>query len=123
MTDKNILILEDDPDTLFNLMAFFSDEGFGCQGAESAEEALAKVSDNKYDLAIVDINLPQMSGEDFIPAAALKNSKMKFIIHTGTNGFELSDALKSLNLTGDLVFKKPITEIDILVNKINELIN
>lgn len=48
------------------LVDYFSSEGFSVEGLGSTEEGIDAVDEQKFDLAIVDINLPGKSGFDMI---------------------------------------------------------
>ena len=59
---SKILIVDDEP-VLRNLLEdSLTSEGFLCETAECAKTALAKIEDNKYDLVILDLALPDMNG-------------------------------------------------------------
>lgn len=68
-TDKNsahILIVDDEPEIRKIVRGILS-EGHRCQEASSAEEALALVRRESFDLVISDINMGGMSGLEMIP--------------------------------------------------------
>lgn len=64
---RKIFIIEDNSEIVELLKIFLGQEGFEVSSASSAEEALEKFSQISPDLMILDINLPGMSGFDFIP--------------------------------------------------------
>ncbi|HZS11856.1 MAG TPA: sigma-54 dependent transcriptional regulator [Nitrospirales bacterium] len=57
-----VLIVDDDGETLELLREIVSKEGYQVATAENAEEALAKVSQDQPDVVISDINMPGMDG-------------------------------------------------------------
>ncbi len=107
-----VLVLDDHPSLRRNLMALLEDEGFDVIGAESGEHAMQLMRD--IDIAIVDIRLPGMSGNEFILAAHAQHPELKFIIHTGVVGYSLPDALRNIGLTDESVFAKPLADPDAL---------
>lgn len=119
---KKLLIVEDDKDLLINMIAFFEDEGYDCTGAYSAEDALVHLEDNLFDLAIVDIGLSHMSGDEFISLARARHQHLKFIIHTGQNSFQLSDELRSLEIHDRHVFRKPLLDFTPIMQELALLI-
>ncbi len=59
---KNILIIDDEPDTLTYFSSLLQDEGFETTIAENGDEALKKVAEAKPDLITLDITMPETSG-------------------------------------------------------------
>ena len=59
---KKILIVEDEPDMLKNLVDKFSREGFAAIGAEDGEKGLSSALSYQPDLILLDIVLPKMDG-------------------------------------------------------------
>lgn len=62
---KTILIIEDDPDIRELLTYNLGSRGNEITGVGTAEEALALLPDKSFDLALVDLMLPGMSGIEF----------------------------------------------------------
>ena len=72
-----ILIVEDMQELLDNVCAFFREEGkdiLEVVSCSDGDEALAKVTDEDFDLMILDIMLPGASGFDICRAARKKGS-------------------------------------------------
>lgn len=68
-TDTNnahILIVDDEPE-IRNILRKILSESYRCREANSAEEALAIIRREKFDLVISDINMGGMSGLEMIP--------------------------------------------------------
>ena len=76
---------------------------------------------NPYDICIVDLRLPGMSGEDLILQAKERYPNQKHIIYTGSISYNLSDKLKALGMRPEHVFLKPIRVLSLLVKCIKEL--
>jgi len=66
----SILVVEDHPDTALAICTLLELEGYRADGAGSGREALEKVRQNGYDVVILDLVLPDISGYDV--AHALK---------------------------------------------------
>ena len=116
-----ILVIDDEPAICASLSAFLEDYGFDASTAESAEEALDLMKNNTYDVCIVDLRLPGMSGEDLILEARQRYPKQRHIIYTGSISYNLSDKLKQLGMRPEHVFLKPIRVLTLLVNCVKEL--
>jgi len=117
----HVLVIDDEPAICASLSAFLEDYGFQASTAESAEEALDLMKSNTYDICIVDLRLPGMSGEDLILKAKERYPKQKHIIYTGSISYNLSDKLKELGMRPEHVFLKPIRVLSLLVKCIKEL--
>ncbi len=59
---RSILLVEDDQWTRDSLALFFRIEGCRLQSASNAEEAIAALSDDRFDLIICEYWLPDMDG-------------------------------------------------------------
>jgi len=121
MISRKILLLDDDPQVRFNLKLFFEDEGFQCDAFENSESALCALKEYCYDVAIVDIRLPGMNGEDFISASFLIAPQMKYIIHTGSTQYRLPDKIITPGIPISGIFNKPVPDMNIITEKINKL--
>jgi|GEM_PF-5739185 len=99
-----LLIIEDEDSIRNNLHAEFGRE---CEVilASSCEDALGQLSDqNTVDIAILDIGLPGMSGDDFVPVLKEKFPKIQIVMLTGYREHRL--IVKTLNSgVGDYVVK------------------
>ncbi len=60
--EKNILIVDDEKFIRDMLEQAFSKEGYIIRSAESAEEALEILKDEKFQVMFLDLNLPRMNG-------------------------------------------------------------
>ena len=117
----HVLVIDDEPAICASLSAFLEDYGFQASTAESAEEALDLMKSNTYDICIVDLRLPGMSGEDLILQAKERYPTQKHIIYTGSISYNLSDKLKAQGMRPEHVFLKPIRVLSLLVKCIKEL--
>jgi two-component system, chemotaxis family, CheB/CheR fusion protein len=59
---KRVLIVEDNPDEREMMMLALPDEETQIVGAKDAHEALALISEGRFDIYILDLNLPDASG-------------------------------------------------------------
>ncbi|RKX34471.1 MAG: response regulator [Verrucomicrobia bacterium] len=117
----HVLVIDDEPAICLSLTAFLEDYGFNASSAESAEEALDLMKNNAYDVCIVDLRLPGMSGEDLILLAHERHPEQRHIIYTGSISYNLSDKLQALGMRPEHVFLKPIRVLTLLVKCIKSL--
>lgn len=118
----SILVVDDELFILDSLTGFLEDYEFDVTRAESAEEALEVVSQKRFEAAIIDLRLPGMSGDILIQHMHKKHPQMRFVIHTGSVGYVLSEDLKSIGMKTDHVFFKPMPDLSILVETIISLV-
>ena len=101
--DFNILIVDDEPDLREILSFDFERMGYRVDTAAGGIEALAKFKENRYDLIITDIRMPQGDG-----LSLLKNLKLlvdvPVICITGFSELSISSILE-MGALG--VFEKP----------------
>ena len=116
-----VLVIDDEPAICMSLTAFLEDYGFKTSSAESAEEALDLMKNNVYDVCIVDLRLPGMSGEDLIIQARDRYPDQRHIIYTGSISYNLSEKLQMLGMRPEHVFLKPIRVLTLLVKCVKSL--
>ena len=113
-----ILIVEDEPELLNGITAYFALSGFVCELAATYNEANEKINLYEYDCIILDITLPGGSGLDLLEQ--VKNSKTKtgVIIVSAKNSVD--DRVKGLQLGADDYLPKPFhfTELNARVTAI-----
>jgi len=114
-----ILILEDDELFLETLEDFLSDEGFTVKCAKDGEEVLDYCFEEKYDLYLLDINVPKISGIDLLKRLREANDTTPTIYLTSHKD---KDMLTKGFLSGcDDYLKKPV-DLDELLLRINSLL-
>jgi DNA-binding response OmpR family regulator len=122
MDPVKLLLLDDDESLLFNLKLFLEDENIKVTPAISGEEALEFVKKEKFDIAIVDIKLPGIQGDQFITDANQIDSDLKYLIHTGSNFHKIPSALSNIVASNDFVLQKPVADMEIFMEKINKIL-
>lgn len=114
-----ILILEDDELFLETLEDFLCDEGFAVKCAKDGEEVLDYCFEEKYDLYLLDINVPKISGIDLLKRLREANDTTPTIYLTSHKD---KDMLTKGFLSGcDDYLKKPV-DLDELLLRINSLL-
>ena len=71
----SILIVDDDKAILHVFTKIFERKGYSVDVAEKGKEAIEKLNINHYDVAIIDLALPDMEGNELFPL--IKNSSPK----------------------------------------------
>lgn len=117
-----ILIVDDETAIRESLVCYLEDCGYEIASAQSGEDALEILKGNPQDIGIIDLRLPGMSGEAMILEAYKLDPKMRFIIHTGSVDYCLTDEMKQIGLTNDHLMLKPLSDLSFLENAINTLV-
>jgi DNA-binding NtrC family response regulator len=107
MAAKHILITDDDKVIVEGFKALLELKGYKVSTAENGREALEEARKNFYNLALIDIKLPDMEGTGLLQEFRQLNPQIKLIIITGYSTRE--NAIESLNLGADGYLEKPLT--------------
>ena len=119
---SNILVVEDEQD-IRNLLVFNLEKNdFNVQAVDNGEKALSLIRSNNYDLILLDLMIPDISGFDL--TRILKNddetSEVPIIMLTAKG--EESDIVKGLEIGAQDYITKPFS-VKVLVARINKIIN
>ncbi|MDD4409109.1 MAG: response regulator transcription factor [Candidatus Pacebacteria bacterium] len=107
-----ILIIEDDKDMSIFLKTALKKEGFIVDAVEDGETGQYKALTSYYDLLILDLNLPDKSGEDVCTALRGKQKDFSIIVLTGEQ--EINKKIELLNLGADDYMTKPFSFEELL---------
>ncbi len=121
MNEAKILLIDDEDQVRLNLKAFLEDENFVVDESATGEDGLAMLNSNKYDVAIVDMRLPGMNGNQFIEAASEIQNDLRFLIHTGSLLYDLPERFEKIGITSKDLFYKPIREMKWISDRIQEV--
>ena len=85
---RRILVVDDNPDMRSSLLLVLKHLGYEAREAASGEEALACVADWRPHIALVDLNMPDMSGVEICERALRSVSAQgtTFVALTGWDG-------------------------------------
>lgn len=121
-TKYNILIVEDHELTRFGLKTTFSDVEFieNIFEASSAEDAFDVVKNNKIDIIIMDLGLPEVDGITAIKSIKEYNPEIKFVVLTSHN--DKNDVLNSLKAGANAYCSKEIN-LQRLIEVVNSVLD
>jgi DNA-binding response OmpR family regulator len=114
MTDsaaKKILLVEGDPDLRETLAGALSSDARSVTSAGSAREFRELNGDSTFDLAILDLNLPDDSGFAIVRQLR-QTSPTKIIVHTRRD--TLTDRVEAYTQGADIYMVKPTPEAELL---------
>ena len=76
-----IALVDDDRNILTSISMALENEGFKVQTYIDAENALVGISRNPPDLAVIDIKMPRMDGEELLKKLRKKNDNSNIIFN------------------------------------------
>jgi DNA-binding NtrC family response regulator len=112
-----ILIVDDDENIRKALATILEEEGYQVDSAENAKQAIEKTNKNFYNLALIDIRLPDMEGIELLTKMRDTTPKMRKVIITGYP--TLQNAIEAVNKGADAYIVKPF-DIDEILKTIRE---
>jgi CheY-like chemotaxis protein/glycine cleavage system H lipoate-binding protein len=102
-----ILIVDDELPVCRSISRVLEPEGYAVDTALSGKEALSKEEENRYDMMLVDLMMPGMSGMDLIKSVKEKRPDMVMIMITGYP--TMKTAVESVKLGAFDYIPKPFT--------------
>ncbi len=114
---KKILVVEDETDARQIFLDILTDAGFEVKGAPDGKEALAMLVDNKVDLVLLDIIMPNMDGVQTLAEIKKfpgKYGDMKVVMLSNIGGDVAID--KAMKLGADGYMLKSETEPEDLIS-------
>jgi DNA-binding NtrC family response regulator len=106
LEQTRILIIDDDQSVRETLSKALENVGYVVDTAEDGTEAIEKAEANFYNLALIDIRLPDMEGTKLLTAMKDTTPKMTKIILTGYAALE--SAIEAVNKGADAYIRKPV---------------
>ena len=100
-----ILLVEDEAPLRETLAARLKREGFAVDAAQDGEEGLYMGREVPFDVGIIDLGLPKMSGMELIKALRDEGKKFPVLILTARDTIE--DRIKGLDAGADDYLIKP----------------
>ena len=109
---NTVLIVDDDRAILESSQAIVESAGYAVQTAETARDAIRKAKSDWFDIALLDIKLPDMEGTELL--GRLQEIKPRMIKIMVTGSASLDNAIQSVNLGANAYIVKPFNPADLL---------
>ena len=103
--NARILAIDDDENIRKVLVAILEDEGYTVESVGTAKEAIEKSKRKFYNLALIDIRLPDMEGIELLTKFRETTPRMRKVIVTGYP--TLQNAVDAVNKGADAYIVKP----------------
>lgn len=117
---KEILIVDDSWTTLVLLEWFLIENGYTAILAQDVEKAIDYLKFHTPNLIFLDLQLPKISGFDFLKIAKKKNLNIPILVISANDSSESISMVKELGAADFMA--KPF-KLNDLLNKVEELIN
>lgn len=113
MAEKNRILVVDDEDTLRTVLSQeLKSEGYDVETAADGLLALDAIKQNKFDLVLLDIKMPNMDGFEVLKYIKQNHQDLKIIMLTGFA--DLKNAIESKKLGAEDFVSKPYDLVDLL---------
>src|SRR4029079_13051056 len=116
-----ILVIDDEPDIRDSLEALLASENYRVELAANATEGLKRLEGSTYDLALLDLMMPDKSGMEVLQEVRQRDRETPIFMITAYGSVEA--AVEALKLGASDYFSKPwdneklIIEIDRMIAK------
>ncbi len=115
-----ILLVDDEEELVSTMAERLMLRGIDAEWVTSGEEAMRKAENSSYDLAVLDIKIPRISGIDLKKELQKKNTLMRFIFMTG-HGSEDDYEKGAAEAGSEYYLVKPVN-IEILIEKMKNIL-
>ena len=112
-----ILIVDDDENIRNTMKAILEDEGYIVDLAASGNEAILKTEKTTYNIALLDIRLPDMEGTKLLKLMKESVPRTRKVMVTGYPSMQ--NAITALNKNADAFLVKPIN-VESLLKTVKE---
>ncbi len=119
---KSILVVDDNPDIVTIVKTILEGKGFGVQSAINGSEAFSQLGEQKPDLIILDVMMPQMDGLEVLRKLRETPDYLSIPVILLTAKVQYEDVLKGYKLGADYYITKPFTSSQ-LINAINFMLS
>ncbi len=115
-SQRRVLVVDDEPLIRAILKEGLAREGFSCQEAGEAQEALKTLENEPFDILVSDLRMPGPSGLELLKTARAKYPRMVFLMATGVADVRVG--VEAMRHGADDYFVKPL-QLDAVVAAIH----
>ena len=112
MAEARILVIDDEESIRKTISLALLREGYLVDTAENGKQAIEKSHDNFYNIALIDVRLPDMEGTELLTRMKETTPRMIKIILTGFPA--LQNAVSAINKGVDGYLIKPVNTDELL---------
>ncbi len=119
--NKTVMVVDDNPDIVTIVKTILEGKGYGVQSAYSGQEVFNLLKEQKPDLIVLDIMMPQMDGLEVLTRLKGEPSTSTIPVILLTAKVQYEDVLGGYKMGADYYITKPFTSTQLL-NGINLLL-
>jgi DNA-binding NtrC family response regulator len=116
----DLLIVDDESEFRELLIRRFSQIGWRTQGAATGEEAIDLLAHREFDVAVLDMMLPGMTGLDLLAKIKSGPTDCEVVMLTGQATVETAVAAMKAGAYDYVVKPFPLQELEALIERANE---
>ena len=111
MSQDRILVVDDDVLILESISELLKLEGYDIDSASTPERAVKMLEENKYNLLLTDVNMPNVNGFELLRMVRRKHPATVVVLITGYGTIE--NAVEAIKLGAVHYVTKPIIDDEI----------
>ena len=112
-----ILVVDDDEGIRTTMSEILTEEGYTVDSAATGSEATQKTQETTYNMALIDIHLPDMEGVELLKLMKGTVPKTRKIMVTGYPSMQ--NAISAVNKNADAYLVKPV-DVEKLLDTVKE---
>ena len=112
MSNKKILVVDDDTTFLLMLQSFLAKKGYDIEIISNPQKAIALLDQTKFDLILSDYRMPEMDGMEFLQSIRMKGIETPLILITSYGDIKL--AVKAIKHGASDYLTKPVNPDELL---------
>ena len=110
---ESLLIVDDDPTTATLLRSMLEPEGYRCETAAGADEAMEALGEREFSVALVDILMPGDSGLELVERALAVHPFLAVVMVTGIDDPNIAEVALQTGAFAYLI--KPFSHNDVVI--------
>ena len=113
----DLLLVDDDEELRDDMSRYFSRRGYSVSDCPDGESALAFADQRAFDVIVLDMMMPGISGLEVLTALKEKGSEAEVVMLTGQGSIEA--AVEAMKLGAREFLSKPMSlkDLDVLIRK------
>lgn len=119
--NATLLIIDDDDEVRASLAAYLEDSGFRVFQAGTGAQGLSLFDDERPDLVVCDLRMPQMDGLELIRILNERQSDLPVIVVSGAG--VMNDAVEALRLGAADYLIKPLEDLAVLEHSVRRALD
>jgi CheY-like chemotaxis protein len=118
LSRKNILLVEDDEVTIALTRRMLIDEGYRVDAATESGNAIKLLTFNNYDLVIMDISMPTLSGFDLLQLMESFHIKSKVVFLSSLDDEITRSKVEKINIDRLISKDKELVKLPMIIKEI-----